>query len=151
MLPFPQFHPAGFFVLVSGDVERIQWTQVPMLRNDLFSTLRFGVAGGKGFGWNDQTVWKLGASWDLTNEITLRAGYNYGRTPIKSANNLINQLTLVTPQQHISGGLTWYLDSYCSELNLEIHHAFAHTLRGGGQDPLNFGAPGHLEPPALCD
>ncbi|QLQ01512.1 MAG: outer membrane protein transport protein [Thiobacillus sp.] len=35
-----------------------------------------------GFGWKDQTIYKLGVNWGVNERLQLRAGYNYGKSPI---------------------------------------------------------------------
>jgi len=42
--------------------------------------------GYKKFGWKDQWVIALGAEYKPTEKLSLRAGYNYGRSPIRGGN-----------------------------------------------------------------
>ena len=56
---------------VGADVRWINWSNAD---------------GYKDFGWKDQYVFALGTSYKLTPKLTLRAGFNYARSPIRSNN-----------------------------------------------------------------
>lgn len=66
-----------------------------------------GADGGMGFGWSDQTVYKLGVSHDLSEQWTVRAGYNYGRSPIANDQLTFNILAPATTERHYSVGFTY--------------------------------------------
>lgn len=75
-----------------------------------------GLPGGAGFGWVDQTVYKLGVayknafpSWFGEDKLTLRAGYNYGKAPINKKQLLFSLLAPATTEKHITLGLTYSL------------------------------------------
>lgn len=61
----------GKSVDILADIMYYQWTSV-----DVF----------KFFGWDDQTVYKLGVEFRPTESWALRAGLNYGDSPIKGGN-----------------------------------------------------------------
>jgi long-chain fatty acid transport protein len=71
---------------VGADVRWINWSNAD---------------GYKDFGWKDQWVFALGTSYKLTPKLTLRAGFNYARSPIRSNNFGSN--TDHTPAASISG------------------------------------------------
>ena len=56
---------------VGADVRWINWSNAD---------------GYKDFGWKDQLVFALGTSYKVTPKLTLRAGFNYARSPIRSNN-----------------------------------------------------------------
>ncbi len=66
-----------------------------------------GADAGMGFGWSDQTVYKLGVSHDLSEQWTVRAGYNYGRSPIANDQLTFNILAPATTERHYSVGFTY--------------------------------------------
>lgn len=75
-----------------------------------------GGPSGSGFGWVDQTVYKLGIayknafpSWFGEDKLTLRAGYNYGKTPIQEDQLLFNLLAPATSEKHYTIGATYNL------------------------------------------
>ncbi len=123
------------FVVVSLDLERIMWTHTKAFRQDYFvpdgGTLlpTLGGPDGPGFGWNDQSVIKLGVGWDVNDCLTLRLGLNYGDRPMGGFDTRLNALTQQTIDTHITGGFTWYLPC-CGELTMNYIHGFASTLRG---------------------
>lgn len=65
----------GKSVDIMADIMYYQWTSV-----DVF----------KFFGWEDQTVFKVGAEFRPTDKLALRAGINYGQSPIKGGNRTGN-------------------------------------------------------------
>jgi len=71
---------------VGADVRWINWSN---------------ANGYKDFGWKDQYVFALGTSYKLTPKLTLRAGFNYARSPIRSNNFGLN--TSQTPAAYIDG------------------------------------------------
>ena len=118
-------------LVVAADVERIQWSSVnalgdrgpgtspkpypgvgsqhaldgiPSLNDPSLST---GNDNGMGFGWKDQTVYKLGVNWGVNQRLQLRAGYNYGRTPIPDDQGTFNTLLPVTTDTHYTLGFTY--------------------------------------------
>ena len=46
--------------------------------------------GYKDFGWKNQWVFKIGAQYKVNNFLTLRAGYNYSKSPIRGRNIIAN-------------------------------------------------------------
>jgi long-chain fatty acid transport protein len=62
---------------------------------------------GMGFGWNNQTVYKLGVQYGLNNKLQVRAGYNYGKSPIPNNQLTFNTLAPATVEHHYSAGFTY--------------------------------------------
>lgn len=58
--------------LISADVKYVDWAN---------------AKGYKDFGWQSQTVYALGVQNKTTDKLTLRAGWNYGKSPLKIHNN----------------------------------------------------------------
>ncbi|AEF18847.1 MULTISPECIES: outer membrane protein transport protein [unclassified Hydrogenobaculum] len=71
---------------VGADVRWINWSNAD---------------GYKEFGWEDQWVFALGTSYKVTPKLTLRAGFNYARSPIRSNSFGTN---MNPPSTSISGG-----------------------------------------------
>lgn len=82
-----------------------------------------GEDGGLGFGWSDQTVYKVGADWQVNDSWTVRAGYNYGATPIKDDQLTFNTLAPATVEHHYSVGFTWK----ASDTPMEITGAYMYV------------------------
>ncbi len=94
--------------------------------------------GYKEFGWKDQWVYALGTSYKVTPKLTLRAGFNYARSPIRS--NSFGSNMNPTPAASISGAS---FNQYAIDLfNLYGFPAIteeAITLGGSYQFTNNFG------------
>ncbi len=55
-------------IRIGADVQYLQWSKAD---------------GYKDFDWDDQWVFKIGGEYKVNDILTLRAGYNYGKSPIK--------------------------------------------------------------------
>ena len=71
------------------------------------SSLATGNDNGMGFGWKDQTVYKIGVNWGVNQRLQLRAGFNYGKTPIPDDQLTFNTLLPVTTEKHYTVGFTY--------------------------------------------
>jgi long-chain fatty acid transport protein len=127
---------------VAFDVERINYGDIPAISNKidcLFAgTCQLGGSNGAGFGWRSMTAYKLGVSYDFSNDLTLRAGYNYGRQPIPSSQTFFNILAPGVVESHLTAGATWKLSNQ-SELSVSYMHAFSKSVNGNGSIPAGFG------------
>lgn len=70
---------------------------------------------GMGFGWESQTVYKLGIQYGVNNRLQVRAGYNYGKSPIPDDQMTFTMLVPATVEHHYSAGFT-----YRANENLEV-------------------------------
>ena len=66
-----------------------------------------GLPDGLGFGWKNQTVYKFGLAYQLNQQWTVKAGYNYGHSPIPNNQITFNELAPATVERHYSAGFTW--------------------------------------------
>ncbi len=82
-----------------------------------------GNDDGMGFGWDDMTVYKLGVSYDLNDQWTVRAGYNYGESPIADDQLTFNILAPATTEKHYSVGFTYR----SKESPLEVTGVYMHA------------------------
>ncbi|MCX7146922.1 MAG: outer membrane protein transport protein [Sulfuritalea sp.] len=119
---------------VAADVVQINYGAVKSIADngDKFP----GVAGtllgsenGSGFGWGNQTVYKLGMSYQYAPNLMLRAGYNHAKTPLSSTQTFFNILAPATVEDHLTLGATWALADK-SELTLSYMHAFEKKVTG---------------------
>lgn len=74
-----------------------------------------GLDSGMGFGWNNQTVYKLGVQYGINKRLQVRAGYNYGKSPIPNDQLTFNTLAPATVEKHYTVGFT-----YKANDNLEV-------------------------------
>lgn len=123
---------------IAMDVQRILYSDVASVGNrgpdptgnlpNAANGTLLGLPGGSGFGWKDQTVYKLGVAWKQSDKLTLRAGYNYGKTPIPQDQLLFNLLAPATTEQHATIGMTYEMEY--GDLTLAYQRAFRKKLEG---------------------
>lgn len=95
-----------------------------------YGTRELGTSDGMGFGWENQTVFKLGAEYQYSDALILRAGWNYGKTPINEEREIIfNLLAPATVEHHLTFGGT-YAIATDMEINASFVHAFSNELSG---------------------
>ncbi|WP_037376046.1 OmpP1/FadL family transporter, partial [Sedimenticola selenatireducens] len=134
-------------LVIAADVMRINYADINAINNGGPTTNpnaftangRLGTDGGLGFGWEDQTVYKLGIAYQYSPQLTLRAGYNHADQPIPAAETLFNMLAPATVEDHLTLGATWVLDNG-SELTFSYMHAFENSVKGSGSIPAAFGS-----------
>lgn len=90
------------------------------------SSKELGRDEGMGFGWENQTVYKLGAQYGVNKRLLLRAGYNYGKTPIPDDQVTFNLLAPATVERHYSLGFT-----YKANDNLEVTGTYMYAASNG--------------------
>jgi len=117
----------GWWTFAADLVYRF-WSDIPAFERPLQGGGLFGSAGGPGFGWNDQGIVRLGASWEVGPQLALRFGYNYGYTPFGRSQTLLNQLTLATTNHHVTAGGSWRW--MCNEVTIYIYRAFRGRVKG---------------------
>ncbi len=134
---------------VAADVLHIRYDSIRSLNNPsnlMPGNGTLGTASGAGFGWRDMTVYKLGVSHQVSNNLTVRAGYNYGKQPIPNDMTYFNILAPATIENHLTLGATWaFADK--SELTVSYMHAFNKKVSGvpGGNGGTPAGYPVDLK------
>ena len=88
-----------------------------------------GGANGAGFGWDDMTVYKVGAQWGGNNGMTWRAGYSHGDQPISESEITFNILAPAVIEDHISFGFTKET-SPNREFNFAAMYALNNSVKG---------------------
>ncbi|WP_112069552.1 OmpP1/FadL family transporter [Herbaspirillum rubrisubalbicans] len=134
---------------LAADVNKIVYSGVSSVAAPIanFASARLGSSTGPGFGWQDVTVYKIGTVYEVTPNLTLRAGYNHASQPIPSSQTLFNILAPGVVQDHVSVGGTYKLAGG-GEVSLAYTHAFKKTINGAASIPPSFGggnANVHLE------
>lgn len=130
---------------VHFDIERTYYTDVDSVANPLTNVAGCPTAGqggtnfenclggdqGFGFGWDDVTVYQLGAEWmpESMDGITLRAGYSYGEQPISGENVTINILAPATVEQHFTAGFSMDRDNG-DQISIAVMYAPEKSVTG---------------------
>ena len=123
---------------LAADVQRIEYSDVKSIANASLPNLGNGLGNdnGAGFGWHDATVFKLGASYAYSDNLTLRAGYNHVNQPIRNADTFFNILAPGVVEDHMTLGATWVLPNN-DELSFAYMHAFENEVKGRNSIPNN--------------
>lgn len=127
-------------ITVAFDIEQVNYSDIASIANpgpnnqdpEGFFPDGYGVLGldnGMGFGWTDQTVYKLGLAYQYDDKLTLRTGWNYGESTIPDDQVLFNLLAPATVEHHLTLGAT-YAWSDNIELSGHFIHAFKNTITG---------------------
>jgi long-chain fatty acid transport protein len=82
-----------------------------------------GAGNGLGFGWNDINIYRLGAVYNLNEQLTFRAGYSWNESPIPNDQLLFNLMTPATIIRHVTAGIT-----YSPDKNNEFHLTYVHAF-----------------------
>lgn len=133
---------------VAADVQRILFSDIDPIGNSISKwnqePFRTGASGnlgkssGPGFGWDDATAFKIGASYAYSESLTLRAGYDHVTQPVPKKEALFNILAPAVTQNHVSLGATWVLPNK-GELSAGYTHAFEDSVNGTNAIPALFG------------
>jgi long-chain fatty acid transport protein len=132
---------------LAGDIQRINYGDVKSVGNSadciFTSGCMLGTSNGPGFGWRNTTVYKLGASYEWSKDLTLRGGYVTLRQPIPSSQTMFNILAPGVVENHLTLGATWAIDA-SKEITVSYMHAFTKKVNGSGslQPLFGPGAPG---------
>jgi len=134
---------------VAADIQRILYSEITSVSNpgpDVVDTTnlnplcpgddgldpkrcKLGGDDAMGFGWKDQTVYKLGLNYDYNKKWSFRGGLNYGTGVIPRDQVLFNMLAPATVKKHITLGAS-YRPSPNIEWSINYMHAFKETLKG---------------------
>ena len=119
---------------VAADIVQINYGSVKSIANngDQFPGIagtQLGGDNGSGFGWTNQTVFKLGMSYQYAPDLLLRAGFNHGKTPLRTTQTFFNILAPATVENHMTLGATWTLANK-AEVTMSYMHAFEKKVTG---------------------
>jgi long-chain fatty acid transport protein len=110
-------------LLVEADVKRIGFSDV--MDNVAFQTP--AGASSMPFGWSDQTVYAIGVQKEIDPKTTVRAGFNYGKSPIGAEDVNANIGSLAITEKHFSLGATRKFSDKVSA-SLSYAHAFKNEI-----------------------
>lgn len=120
-------------VTAAFDLQQIFYSDIKSVNNPMnpanFQTgILLGDDKGSGFGWEDMTVYKLGAQWKASKDMSFRAGYSFSAQPIPESEVMFNILAPGVIEQHITFGLSKQLGR--REINIAVMHAFSNEVSG---------------------
>ncbi|MBT3358203.1 MAG: hypothetical protein HN403_01085 [Rhodospirillales bacterium] len=91
---------------IALDAKYIAWGAVFPMAN----TPRKTSGPGGGFGWESKPVFTAGVQHRLNDTVTLRAGYNYGASPIPDDKIFANALFPAITEHHVAAGMTYNIN-----------------------------------------
>lgn len=112
--------------LIEADVKSIQFSKVL----DSVAVTRPGaspVPATLNFGWSDQTVYAFGIQKDIGERMQVRAGFNYGKSPIGTEDVNKNLGSLAVVEKHFALGLTRKFSDKVSG-SVSYVHAFNNSV-----------------------
>jgi len=88
---------------------------------------------GKQYGWSNQHIFKVGATWTVTDALALRTGLSYGKSPIDEDNAFSNALFPAIMEMHFACGASYYWEKWAA--HVAYIHAFENSVTAG--DDIN--------------
>ncbi|MDP1526439.1 MAG: outer membrane protein transport protein [Rhodocyclaceae bacterium] len=115
-------------LLIEGDIKRINYSNV-------MSEVAFGRPAGYAgavpaampFGWSNQTIYALGIQKDIGDKMQVRAGFNYGKSPIDPEDVNANLGSLAVVEKHLSLGVSRKFSNKVMG-SLSYVHAFKNSV-----------------------
>ena len=128
-LDFPQQVAAGIAyratqrLTLSADIKWINWSDT------MEQLIINGPAGAIPFnsGWDDQTIYAMGVNYEVNDRLTLRAGYNYARSPVQAEDVANNLILPAIVESHYTVGADFDLNDHW-QLGLHYMYAPENTL-----------------------
>jgi long-chain fatty acid transport protein len=114
---------------VAIDYQRINYSGVNSVGNPSTNMAPLGADNGRGFGYDDVDVVKLGVEYAYSNNLTLRAGYSHTNNPISSRDVTFNIIAPAVIQDHYTLGFTYGLDKN-SDITMAYMHAVDNSTTG---------------------
>ncbi|HSW12624.1 MAG TPA: outer membrane protein transport protein [Solimonas sp.] len=114
-LDLPAIYGAGLVyrpvpvLALSFDLSRVDFAEEAASGNSvrrLSEGRLLGSDEGPGFGWRNQTIGKLGASWQATSVLRLRAGYSRANRVMPPSETFLGLVAPVVMRQHYTLGAT---------------------------------------------
>ncbi len=122
---------------VAVDYKRINYSDVRSVNNPSAFAIpgpggipnSLGGANGRGFGWQDVNVVKLGVEYQWSSALTVRAGYGRTDNPIRAEDVTFNMIAPGVLTDHYTAGLTYGLDRD-SEITVAMMYAPRKSVTG---------------------
>ena len=133
------------------DIMMIEWSSIRSMGNKgpaLYTGEPIGTAvgavgvgalgrdDGMGFGWEDQTVYKLGFAWQYSDKTVFTTGFNYGKSPIPDTEYAFGVVGPAVTEKHWAIGWQQILNGYTifgakeAEFSMSFIHGFKNKMAG---------------------
>ena len=114
---------------IAMDIQQIYYSDVDAIGNSSSIQKPFGSDNGPGFGWDDQTVYKIGVKTQMNPKLSVMAGYNHGASPVGPEDTFFGALTPAVVEDHLSLGFEYAL-SKTSAIVGSYTHTFKNEVKG---------------------
>lgn len=120
---------------IAFDIQQIYYSDAHAIGNSSSkrdkngNPVPFGSSNGPGFGWDDQTVYKLGVKHQKSSKLALMAGFNHGNSPVGPEDTFFGSLAPGVVEDHLSLGFEYKL-SKTSKLLGSYTHTFSNKVKG---------------------
>jgi long-chain fatty acid transport protein len=117
---------------IVADMQQIMYSEIKSIANPMIPNIQaaqLGTEGGAGFGWQDMTVYKIGAQLSLIPGLTLRAGYSMTEQPVPAEDVMFNILAPGVVENHVTFGVTKSILPTI-KLHLAIMRAMSNSVSG---------------------
>jgi long-chain fatty acid transport protein len=106
------------------DLEGLFWRKSPI----------FGKTPPIGQRWKNVLVFKVGAQQKIDEKLMVRAGYNFGKSPIPKNEVLFNALSevITVTEQVVSAGVTYNVTE-AANLDVGLAHMFTNSITDNGK------------------
>ena len=135
------FQPTASWNLMF-DVQQINYSDIASIANPNGTGAGTGALGadnGRGFGWDDMTVYKLGGEYNVNSNLVLRAGYSVTDQPIGADDTSFNLIAPAVIEEHYTLGMTYTLANK-SAVTAFVMYAPEVTVNGNSSTPGTSGA-----------
>lgn len=116
-------------LLVAVDFQYIAYSKVNSVGNPSTNAISLGSNDGRGFGWDDVRVVKIGVEHKYSDKMTLRGGLSFANNPIQGRDVTFNILAPAVIENHATLGMTYNFGK-TSELTVSYMHAFGNSISG---------------------
>ena len=87
---------------------------------------------GDTFGWDNQNIVKAGATWGVSEALTLRGGISYGNSPIDEDTAFGNALFPAIMETHLACGASYAWEKWAA--HIAYIHALENDMTANGND-----------------
>ena len=94
---------------------------------------------GDMYGWSNQNIVKAGATWGVSEALTLRTGISWGESPIDDKNAFSNALFPAIMETHFACGASYAWEKWTA--NVAFIHAFENEVTAGQDINMPPGTP----------
>jgi long-chain fatty acid transport protein len=113
---------------IAMDATHIYYADVAATGNSSQVPLPLGSDDAAGFGWTNQSVYKIGVKQQINPNLALMAGYNHGNSPVSAGHTNFNVLAPAVVEDHATLGFEYKINEKSSVTGSYVH-TFANTVK----------------------